>query len=296
MATLRASLTLLALLLISACSTSGRGSAPRAGGGDAKDGLDCVRLVNGESVQGSILEDNGRQVVIERETVVSTYPRGAIFSIDYSKERWQERRAPLQMPEASTESAKPSTTWLPRTDPREPIQQTEVLFHDTHAFAECVGPALAKAHQDLPDFRLFAEPGGKILLHDPKQWGYHAHLPAGVLRIPTGKPGLSIDLPKEESALPESIAFVSPAQEIKAGEGETRSSYALPDTISAVLKPLSAADALLSVQPFAGGKPASTSNGSLCGSSSTCWPPPAATAKSSRPPTPGSARPCSRPI
>ncbi|MBV8881311.1 MAG: hypothetical protein JO332_15200, partial [Planctomycetaceae bacterium] len=181
----------------------------------------------------------------------------------YSKERWEERRAPLQTPEPTTESAKPSTTWLPRTDPRDPIRQTEVLFHDTHAFSECVGPALAKAHQDLPDFRLFAEPGGRIVLQDPKQWGYHAHLPAGVLRIPAGKPGLSIELPKDESALPETISFVSPAQEIRAGEGEGRSSYALPDALSLALRPLSAAESLLSLQPFAGGRPASTANGNL---------------------------------
>src|SRR5436190_11237770 len=206
---LRASLLLSALALAGGCSTPARSAPPRAGTGDSKDGLDAVRLVTGETVTGRILEENGRQVTIERETVVSTYPRSAIFSIDWSKERWQERRAPLQTPEPSSESAKPAATWLPRTDPRDPIQQTEVLFHDTHAFAECVGPALAKAHQDLPDLRLFAEPGGAIVLHDPKQWGYHAHLPAGVLRIPTGKPGLSIDLPREESARPDSIAFVS---------------------------------------------------------------------------------------
>jgi hypothetical protein len=263
MATLRTSLILSALLLGSACSTPGRGSPPRAGAGDSKDGLDAVRLVTGETVQGRILEDGGRQVVIERETVVSAYPRSAIFGIDYAKERWQERRAPLQTPEPSTDAAKPSTTWLPRTDPRDPIQETEVLFHDTHAFAECVGPALAKAHHDLPDFRLFAEPGGKIVLHDPKQWGYHAHLPAGVLRIPAGKPGLTIDLPRDEAALPESISFVSPAQEIKAGDGEGRSSYAIPDALTAGIKPLSMADPLLSVQPFAGGKPAPTPNGTL---------------------------------
>ena len=250
--------SLIVLALLSACS-SPRGSTPSR----AADGQDSVRLVNGETVQGRILEDNGRQVVIERETVVSTYPRNAIFSIDYAKERWQERRAPLQTTEAPVEAARPANTWLPRTDPREPIQQTEVLFHDTHAFADCVGPALARTWADLPDLRLFAEPGGKLVLHDPKQWGYHAHLPGGVLRIPAGKPGLMIDLPKDEAALPDTVAFVSPAQEIKAGDGEGRSSYAIPDAVYASLKPLSAAEPLLSVQPFAGGKPASTPNGAL---------------------------------
>ena len=251
------------LALLGACSTPGRGSAPHAGAGDTRDGQDTVRLVNGDVVQGRILEDSGRQVVIERASVVSTYPRSAIFSIDYSKEAWQDRRAPLQTPEAPADAAKPSTTWLPRTDPREPIQQTEVLFHDTHAVVDCLGPALARTHQDLPDLRLFVEPGGRLLLHDPKQWGYHAHLTGGALRIPAGKPGLSIDLARDEAALPETVAFVSPAQEIKAGDGDGRRSYALPDAVFAAVKPLSVAETLLSVQPFAGGKPAPTPNGAL---------------------------------
>jgi len=251
------------LALLGACSTAGRGSPPHAGTGDARDGQDTVRLVNGDVVQGRILEDSGRQVVIERESVVSTYPRSAIFSIDYSKQGWQDRRAPLQSPETPPEAAKPSTTWLPRTDPRDPIQQTEVLFHDTHAVVDCLGAVLAKAHQDLPDLRLFVEPGGRLLLHDPKQWGYHAHLSGGVLRIPAGKPGLSIDVARDEAALPESVAFVSPAQEIKAGDGEGRRSYALPDAVVAAVKPLSVAETLLSVQPFAGGKPSRTPNGTI---------------------------------
>src|SRR3982750_1759943 len=68
------------LALLGACSTPGRGSSPHAGTGDARDGQDTGRLVNGDVVQGRILEDSGRQVVIERESVVSTYPRPAIFS------------------------------------------------------------------------------------------------------------------------------------------------------------------------------------------------------------------------
>ena len=65
--------SLLAMLaLLGACSTAGRGSAPHAGTGDARDGHDTVRLVNSDVVQGRILEESGRQVVIERESVVST--------------------------------------------------------------------------------------------------------------------------------------------------------------------------------------------------------------------------------
>jgi hypothetical protein len=263
MPTLRVCSAAAILLILAACSTSSRSPAPPAASMEGRDGEDSIRLTNGDVVRGRIVEENGRQVVIERESVVSTYPRAAIFSIDYSKERWQERKQPLQPSESASAAARPSTTWLPRSDPREPVQQTEVLFYDTHALGNCVGPALAQAHQDLPDLRLFAEPGGKLVFHDPKQWGYQAHLAGGALRIPAGKPGLSIDLPREEGALPETVAFVSPAQEIKAGEGETRTSYALPDAVYAVIKPMSTAEALLAVQSFAGGKPAATPNGTM---------------------------------
>src|SRR6185503_18535599 len=242
------------LLMLAACTASSRPAASSSGDDDA------VRLTSGEVLRGRILEENGRQVVIERENVVSTYPRGSIYGIDYSKDRWHDRKQSFQAAEPTPPSARPATTWLPRTDPREPVKQTEVLFHDTHAPADCVGPALTRTHQELPDFRLFVEPGGKIVLHDPKQWGYHAHLPGGALRIPAGKPGLSIDLPKNESALPETVAFVSPAQEIKAGE---RTSYALPDAVFAAVQPMGADEAMLAAQPFAGGRAASTPNGTM---------------------------------
>src|SRR5207247_19282 len=81
-------------MLSASCSAPARSSSPPAamdGGGNE----DAIRLSNGEVVRGRILEETPRQVVIERETVVSTYPRAAIFSIDYAKERWQERRQPL---------------------------------------------------------------------------------------------------------------------------------------------------------------------------------------------------------
>jgi hypothetical protein len=263
MSTLRVCSVVAILLILAACSTAPRSSLPPSATAEGREGEDSIRLTNGEVVRGRIVEETARQVVIERESVVSTFPRAAIFGIDYSKQRWQERKQPLQSSETASAAARPASTWLPRSDPREPVQQTEVLFYDTHALADCVGPALAQAHQDLPDLRLFAEPGGKIVLHDPKQWGYHAHLPGGALRIPAGKPGLTIDLPKDEGALPDTIAFVSPAQEIKAGEGETRTSYALPDAVYAAVKPMSTAEAMLAVQPFAGGKPAATPNGTM---------------------------------
>src|SRR3982751_621362 len=115
---LRLCAVLVTLALFGACTTAGRGPAPHAGRGDAPDAQDTVRLTNGDVVQGRILEDSGRQVVIDRENVVSTSPRGAIFSIDYAK-----RGAPLQLPEAPAEPLRPAGTWIPRTDPRDPLQQ-----------------------------------------------------------------------------------------------------------------------------------------------------------------------------
>jgi hypothetical protein len=221
---------------------------------------DAIRLTSGDVIRGRIVEENARAVMIERENMVSSYPRGSIYGIDYSKKRWQDRRQSFAAAEPVPSSARPSTTWLPRTDPRDPVKQTEVLFHDTHAPADCLGPALTRAHQELPDLRLFIEPGGRLVLHDPKQWGYHAHLPGGALRIPAGKPGLSIDLPKNDATLPETVAFVSPAQEIKVGE---RTSYALPDAVFAVLQPIAVAEAMLAAQPFAGGRALSTPNGTM---------------------------------
>src|SRR4029078_8532890 len=70
-------------------------------------------------------------------------------------------------------------------------------------------------------------------------------------------------LPRARSGPPERFAFVSPAQEIKAGDGEGRRSYTLPDAVVAVVKPLSLAETLLSGQPFAGGRPSRTPNGAL---------------------------------
>jgi len=71
-----ARLSILALLTTAACSSTPRSAAPSSDD-------DAIRLTSGEVVRGRIIEENGRQVVIERENVVSTFPRGAIFGIDY---------------------------------------------------------------------------------------------------------------------------------------------------------------------------------------------------------------------
>ena len=249
------------LLLLGACSGSSKSAEPRPGGSREAD--DVVRLTNGDVVRGRIVEETASHVVVERDDSVSSHPRGTVYGIEYAKDRYRERAQPLRAAEAPAPSTRPATSWYPRADARERVDQTEVLWFDGHAFADCLGPQLSKSFQDFPDLRLFAEPGGRIVLHDPRQWGYHAHLsPSGFAR-PTGKPGLSLDVPKEDAALPEAVAFVSPAQEMKAGENGERTSYAVPDAVYAVIRPLSSADALLAGQPFAGGKPAETRNGTM---------------------------------
>jgi hypothetical protein len=223
---------------------------------------DVVRLTNGEVIKGRILEENTRNVVIERDERVVTVPRAAVYSIDYSKESWKEKHARLSPAEDPAEGPRPASSWYARAHPSERVEQTEVLWFDGHPLDECVGAPLAKAHADVPDLRIFVEPGGRLVLHDPRRWGYHAHgFPAGFHK-PGTKPGLSIDLGKAEAELPAALAFVSPSQEMKSQEAD-RGSYTPPDSIYAVIKPLSAADGTLAVQPFAGGKPAETRNGTL---------------------------------
>ena len=97
------------LLVFAACSAPARSSSPPAAM-EGRDHEDAIRLTNGEIIRGRIVEETARQVVLERETVVSTYPRAAIFSIDYSKDRWLERKQPLQPSEPPAASARPATT------------------------------------------------------------------------------------------------------------------------------------------------------------------------------------------
>ncbi len=223
---------------------------------------DVVRLTNGEVLKGRILEENARNVVVERDERVVTVPRAAVYSIDYSKESWKEKNARLSASEVAPEGARPAASWYARAHPSERVEQTEVLWFDGHPMDECVGAPLAKAHAEIPDLRIFAEPGGRIVLHDPRRWGYHAHgFPAGFHK-PGAKPGLSIELGKAEADLPSALAFVSPSQEMKSQEAE-RGSYTPPDSVYAVVKPLTAAEGTLAVQPFAGGKPTETRNGTM---------------------------------
>lgn len=223
---------------------------------------DVVRLTNGEVVKGRILEENARTVVVERDDRVLTLPRAAVYSIDYSRDSWKERNAPLRESEAAPSSPRPASSWYARRHPSEQVEQTEVLWFDGHPFEDCVGESLGKAHAELPDFKLFVEPGGRVLLQDPRRWGYHAHGFPGGFYKPGTQPGLSIELSRNEAELPSALAFVSPSQEMKSQDGG-RGSYTPPDAVYAELRALSTAEGMLAVQPFAGGRAAETRLGSL---------------------------------
>jgi hypothetical protein len=244
------------LLALAACGTPG-GTLPPGGA----PGEDVVRLTSGETVRGRIVEEDARRVLVERDDRVLALPRGAVYSVDYSRESFARARTPeLRAAGPASGPARPASSWIPRSSPSEAVAPSEVLWFDAHPEEDCVGARLGKTLRELPDFRLYVEPGGRLELHDPRRWGYHAHLSPSGFQRPLDKPGLSLAMPAAEAALPESATFVSPAQELKAGE---RMSFTPPDALRVELRPVSEADASLAGQPFSGARPSTTRNGSL---------------------------------
>lgn len=207
--------------------------------------------------------ENSRQITLERDDRVSMYPRSVVAGVDYSRESWRGRSERLESTDPPA-SVPPPSSWYPRAQAGEVVRQEEVLWYDKHSLEECLGPSLAGSVRRFPEIRLFAVPGGRIVLQDPRKWGYHAHVfPEDRLEKPAGQPGLVIAVPEKISELFEAIAFVSPAQEIKSLEFPQRSSYAIPDALYAPVLPMEHADGMLAGQAFSGGRPASTRNGRL---------------------------------
>ncbi|HYE99025.1 MAG TPA: hypothetical protein VEJ18_08945, partial [Planctomycetota bacterium] len=249
--------TLLLASALAACA------APAASLMDGRSADDAVRLLNGDVLRGRIVEDDGRQIVLERDDRFVTVPRATVHSVEYSKDSYRERTQPLRLAEAPSEAVRPASTWMPRAHPGERVEPHEVLWFDGHAASECLGRELLKAHEDLPDLTLFTEPGGRLVLQDPKKWGYHAHVQPWGFHRPGVVPGLVLSMPDADAALPTAVTFVSPSQEVKSAEVAERGSYALPDAVHAVVRPLGEADAILAAQPFSGGRPAATRHGTL---------------------------------
>jgi hypothetical protein len=229
--------------------------------GDAS--VDTLYLTNKEVVKGRIMSETSTDVTVEKENTVAVINRGAIYNIEYSKESYTRKSAPPLQASEPTGQRRPAATWFPRSSASQAITQTEIMWSNDHELKSCIGPMLSDAFQKFPELRLFVAPGGKVSFHDSRKWGYHAHVASKGLLKPEGRPGLSIPIPQDEAQIPESVTFVSPSQEMKTADGTERSSYAIPDAIHAVLKPVSQAQATLGVQPFAGGKPSKTKNGEL---------------------------------
>ncbi|MBI3854799.1 MAG: hypothetical protein HY293_03815 [Planctomycetes bacterium] len=249
---------------LAACSAGPRSTSPSGSSsmeGDAA--ADTIYLTNREVVKGKILSETSTDVTVEKENTVAVINRGAIYNIEYSKESYTRKSAPPLQPSEPLGQRRPASTWFPRSSASQPVNQTEITWSNDHEIKSCIGPALSDAFQRFPEIRLFVTPGGKVTFHDSRKWGYHAHVASKGMLKPEGRPGLTIPLPQAEGEIPDSVTFVSPSQEIKTADGTERSSYAIPDAIHAVLKPVSQAQATLSVQPFAGGKPVKTKNGEL---------------------------------
>src|SRR5688500_18925111 len=94
---------------------------------EGKSTEDVVRLTNGEVIKGKVLEENPRQVIVERDERVVTLPRAAVYSIDYAKESWREKNARMSASEPPP-SPRPASTWVARAHPSERIEQNEVLW------------------------------------------------------------------------------------------------------------------------------------------------------------------------
>jgi len=249
---------------LAACSSGPRSTSPA--GSRSMDGdttSDTIFLTNREVVKGKILSETSTDVTVEKENTVAVINRGAIYNIEYSKESYQRKSAPPLQPSEPTGQRRPASTWFPRSTASQSVQQTEITWSNDHEIKSCIGPALADAFQRFPEIRLFVPLGGKVTFHDSRKWGYHAHVAGKGMLKPEGKPGLTIPVPQHEGEIPESVTFVSPSQEIKTADGTERTSYAIPDAIHAILKPISQAQATLAVQPFAGGRPVKTKNGEL---------------------------------
>jgi len=247
---------------MAACAASGAprtvaDPSPMSAGSD-----DVVVLRGGERVVGRIVRVDENAVTMETGDRVRVFSRRDIVETSFAKRAQdaQALRAPADEPRSSKAPVPPSS-WYPRLAASEPVTQVEVTFFESHAMARCLG-SLADSVKAVPELTLFAEPGGKIVVHDTRKWGYHAHvLPGDSVLKPQEKPGLTVDIPKSGSVV-EALALVSPAQEMKAVETQ-RTSHAIPDATYAVVRDLSAADRVLGAQPFAGGRGKDTADGTL---------------------------------
>ncbi len=265
-----AAVHVLVLLPFAGCSSNPKepkGPSPAgAPSTDAQQPPDAVVLTSKEVVRGRITNIDGFNLTVKDEDgYFRTITRGAVYTIKYgSEESYARWNAPPLAPAPAHAVHSPASSWFPRSDPNQAVQPTLIDWFTGHEMNECVGEKLAKTHADHKDLMLFLPPGGKLVLYDRRNLGFHAHTwPTGYHK-PIDKPEIAIPVPDKEEAIPQAIAFVSSSLEMKTNDGtKDHKSYALSAIISAVLKPLSASEAYLTAQTFAGGKPAAGTNGPI---------------------------------
>lgn len=261
-------LTLLALMLPLACSGSGKSTSSGGGAVSSGEGQeDVLHLTNKETVRGRFLGQDGANYYVEQDGKIRQVAAGTVYSVEYSPKTFREMTAPPPQPAAPpAPSAAGPSSWCPRTDSQERIDVFEIDWEKAHVATDCQGKEVAEASTKNPAAILFVPTGGKVVFHDPKRWGWHAHaFPGEPDRFlpPTANTPLALPVPEKESDLPEAVTFVSASREAKTVDGPDRSSYLVADSIHLKLAPLGQAAPMLAVQPFAGGKPPKTPSGSL---------------------------------
>lgn len=258
--TLRIFVALATALSLGACSSSSK--TPGSGSSDPSE--DVVFLTDGKVVRGKIVSETSDSVTVSRSGRRVEIAKSTVYAVERSEATEGAREAAALRPASPASAATPVSGWYPRQRADEGIRQTEVTWSDTKTLEDILGKEFAASFAKFPDFRLFAVPGGKIVFHDPRRWGYRAYVvKPNALHKPEKDSGkLDVAMP-EEKDLPEAIAFLSPAQEMKSTEVEKRSSYTIPDCVYSKILPESQSQAMLAVQPFAGGKPAKGPNGDL---------------------------------
>src|SRR5688572_19284780 len=162
---------------LAACSGGPHSTSPSGSlSMDGESSMDTLYLTNKEVVKGKIISETTTDVTVEKENSVAVINRGAIYNIEYSKESYTRKTTPALAPSEPVGPRRPAATWFPRTNPGQPVNQTEIMWSNDHEIKSCIGTPLADAFQRFPEIRLFVPPGGKVAFHDSRKWGYHAHV------------------------------------------------------------------------------------------------------------------------
>ena len=251
------------LVPLLSCASSGAERPASLMKGDG--GVDTL-VTPKETFKGKIVYADGSQVRMETDRGITVIPTATIVNAHLTAEterRWFPRAG------ASPEVAPPSTdapsssSWYRRHDSKVAVREELIDWHYDHdAAAACIGREALKHLEATPELVLHAPPGGKVVFHDFRNYGYHAHAwPKGLYQASPDSPGLAIPIPEKDA--PTALAFVSFAAEYSTLEKHSKSSWVPPDVIYALLKGAEGRDQALRQQLFAGGGPSTTALGHL---------------------------------